>query len=270
VLYHYLQKELYEEDVWLFQGLVARLVVRLGVWISPSVYGRLPLLAPYARRDPGCRGRPKEGIPDQWGSPDERAYFRDDNSLVKGVPRTMRIKSSAPHYDRRCIGRGFVAAHVWRNIHDEDLASRNPLTFSFVPNLVWLPAHVAGLTDREGSFSQQYLQAVSHNIYRQAPVEAGHRKLVDRIWDLIPEPPNIPPQSLPKVDELNLFEADDKFFKRRATALDRVAMALLTGEPTGKVVSERYTRGIPSIPEAERKALGDFLTSYRKAVTLVE
>ena len=162
LLYHFLQHDLAADDVWLFHALVARLVVRLGVWMPVDVYARLPILVPYARRDPSCRGSVRHGMPDAWGSPDENGYFRDDNSLVKGVPRSMMVSSTLEQYSDRHVTSGFVACHVWREIAGDQLASRNPLTYSFVPNLVWLPAQVAGLTDREGSFAQQFLQALSH------------------------------------------------------------------------------------------------------------
>ncbi len=42
VLYHYLQKTLQEEDIWLFQMLVAKLIVALGVWFPPHVYASFP------------------------------------------------------------------------------------------------------------------------------------------------------------------------------------------------------------------------------------
>ena len=48
LLYHYLQKDLFETDIWLFQMLTTRLVVSLGVWIHPSVYMRIPIAIPYA------------------------------------------------------------------------------------------------------------------------------------------------------------------------------------------------------------------------------
>jgi hypothetical protein len=74
LLYHFLQRELWEEDVWLFQSLASRLILRLGIWISQEAYSRIPWLVPYARRDPLSRGSKKLGIADQWGSPDEEGY----------------------------------------------------------------------------------------------------------------------------------------------------------------------------------------------------
>src|SRR5687768_15570102 len=94
-LYHFLQKELLEQDVWLFQAVASRLAIGLGVWISPETYARFPLLKPFARRDPYARGNARLAIPDQWGSPDETGRFRDDNSLIKRLPYTLPIEAGA-------------------------------------------------------------------------------------------------------------------------------------------------------------------------------
>jgi hypothetical protein len=270
LLYHFLQHELASDDVWLFQALVARLVVRLGVWLPLDVYARAPLLVPYARRDPACRGDARRGIPDAWGAPDERGYFRDDNSLVKGIPRSMTIASTLRRYARRRLGTGFVACHIWRELPTGELASRNPLTYSFAPNLVWLPAQVAGLTDREGSFAQQYLQAVSQHIYRNAPIDSAQKELVEAAWALLVRPLGIPDAALPTPAELNFFIAEQPFFTRRARVTQSVALAMRSGKPAGKIVSQRYTDGIPLVPRRPRMELAAQLERYAAAVEHVD
>jgi hypothetical protein len=270
LLYHFLQHDLASDDVWLFQALVARLVVRLGIWLPIDVYARMPVLVPYARRDPTCRGNKRLGVPDSWGTPDESGYFRDDNSLVKGVPRPMAITSTLRRYVQRSLGAGFVACHVWRVTQDEQLASRNPLTYSFVPNLVWLPAQVADLTDREGSFAQQYLQAVSRHIYAHTPVNDPHTELVDSAWGLLPDSVGIPDTALPAADKLNYFVADESFFRRRGRIINSVAEALESGTPTAKVVSRRYTEGIPHVPLGARSNLARNLRRYAAGISLPE
>ena len=130
LLYHYLQKELYERDIWLFQMLRVQLVVSLGIWLDPRVYRELPLLVPYAVRDPHSRGNKALGLPDAWGSPNEHGYFRDDNSLVKGVPRALHVASPHSLYDGRRVGSGFVAAHVWQRFANGDRVARRRLAYS--------------------------------------------------------------------------------------------------------------------------------------------
>ena len=198
VLYHYLQKDLLHSDIWLFQMLAARLVVALGVWLAPAAYARLPILRPYAVRDPDARGNKARQLPDQWGSPTAAGLFRDDNSLIKRIPYSLPIRSLRnAHYAGRHIERGFVAAHVWRVIEGDVLASRDPLTYSFIPNLVWLPTQVAKLTDREGSFAQAYLQAISRKIYEPFPLSSPLRTLVEPIWARLPAPQGNPRRGSP-------------------------------------------------------------------------
>ncbi|MDO8944078.1 MAG: hypothetical protein Q7U75_12895 [Desulfobacterales bacterium] len=266
VLYHYLQKDLIQSDVFFFQMLIARLVVGLGIWLSPSLYGELPILVPYAVRDPHSRGNRKQNLPDAWGSPNERGYFRDDNSLVKKVPGSLRIRSRLTDvYAGRTIGNGFVASHVWRQLEGEPLrlASRDPLTYSFVPNLVWLPNSVAALTDREGSFAQAYIQALSYKIFRDQEVRPEFRAVVEDAWSRLPVPAGIPEQGLPAPHELNFFEETSQFVERRRRMIADVAAAardVSAGSPLGrKVISERFTSGLPLVERAAARELADML-----------
>lgn len=259
VLYHYLQKDLLRSDIWLFQMLTARLIVGLGIWLPPSLYAQLPVMLPYAVRDPLSRGDPRRGVPDQWGSPNKEGYFRDDNSLIKNIPKSLTIAAEGSSLYRGArIGKGFVAAHVWReSTQDSVLASRHPLTYSFVPNIVWLPAQVAKLTDREGSFVQGYLQALSRKIYGSYQVEPAFQQMVEEIWERLPIPGGIPEQGLPDVGDLNFFDVSDSFISRRRSSIRVVRDAidaLLEGRaPEGKVISSRYTNALPEVaPDALR------------------
>jgi hypothetical protein len=206
LLYHFLQKDLRQQDVWLFQMLTTRLITSLGIWLHPDVYERLPVLVPYAVRDPTSRGDKARGIPDSWGEPNGAGYFRDDNSLIKGLPRSLVIEGpkGGPYAGGR-IGSGFVAAHVFRDLESGEPSTREPLTYSFVPNLVWLPGEIAALTDRQGSFAQTYVQALAHKLYRHHPVVPSLQSLAEDAWRLLPEPVGVPEQGLPDLSELHYF-----------------------------------------------------------------
>jgi hypothetical protein len=273
LLYHFLQKELQRSDYWLFQMVVARLVASLGIWLSPDTYRALPILLPFAVRDSDARGNRRLGVPDQWGSPNSEGYFRDDNSLIKGLPRSLRIDSPSALYNGRSMGNGFVASHVWRelipNSHGAGLASRHPLTYSFVPNLVWLPSQVAKLTDREGSFAQQYLQAISVSLYRHISIDGPLRRCVDDAWDLLPEP-LIPGLGVPTLERLSFFHHDEGFVDRRRRTISTVLAALdmaARGDPTqSKVVSSRYSEGLSSLPPGGGWRLATYLRNYIAAI----
>jgi hypothetical protein len=265
LFYNYLQKDLLESDVWLFQMLTARLVVALGVWLHPDIYQRLPIGIPYAVRDPLCRPNKAQGREDAWGSPDATGYFRDDNSMVKNFPRSLRIESGNPLFKGRQIGDGFVAAHLWRRLGKSDVtfASRNPLTYSFVPNIVWLPSEVAALTDREASFVQSFTQAVSMKIFRDLPVSKSAKPIVEQAWKLLPVRDDIPPQGLPSIDSLNYFVPTEKWLNGKISKIRRVADALdavVKGAPaTGFRISKRYDEGLPNVAPDAAAALRDHL-----------
>jgi hypothetical protein len=261
IVYHYLEKDLRDRDIWLFQMRAARLFTALGIWFSPKTYSACPILLPFAVRDPSCRKR-KPGDVEAWGMPNAAGYFRDDNSLIKGLPRSLRIKSPGnPLYDGRSVGDGFVAAHVWREIDDSTakLSSRDPVTNSFVPNLVSLPNQVAKLTDREGSFAQTYLQALSAKIYRHTPVLAPLKSLAESAWAKLPIPSGVPENGLPDVAELAFFEDREEFVCRRRDAVAAVVVALRAvrdGSPLSKtVISKRYAEGLPSVKPTELETL---------------
>lgn len=271
VLYHYLQKDLLRNDIWLFQMLTARLVASLGIWMHPTLYARYPLLRPFAVRDPLSRGDRGRGIPDQWGSPDKNGLFRDDNSLIKGMPHSLKIEAPKnPQYDGRRVEKGFVASHIWRELSSGTLASRNRLTFSFVPNLVWLPAEVSKLTDREGSFAQAYLQALSIHIYREVTVSPSLSGLVDEVWRLLPEPPEIPQEGLPSPSDLAFFMPSERFYKRNLRDLHHVVAALRaarSGRPQStRVIARRYGEGLSSVSGRSLRKLCVDLQSYADAV----
>lgn len=268
VLYHYLQKSLQEEDIWLFQMLVAKLVVGLGIWFPPSSYATLPIALPHVVRDPDCRGR---GDADQWSSPNSEGYVRDDNSLVKALGKSLTVGTSAfDEYRNRKLGNGFVSAHAWRTTTDGAHASRNALTNSFWPNLVWLPANVAKLTDREGSFAQTFVQAISCKIYGGVAVHPQLQPFVEEAWSLLPAVLEFPDQALPDVDDLNFFDVPSSFLAKRLETIRSVSEGLRRVEeelPVGeKVVSSRYTKGLADLnPEAAGR-LREHLDRYAAGV----
>jgi hypothetical protein len=206
--------------------------------------------------------------------PSAAGYFRDDNSLIKNLPRTLPIQAPGnPLYDGHTLGDGFVAAHVWREISDNiaKLSSRDPITNSFIPNLVWLPKQVSKLTDREGSFAQTYLQALSVKIYRYIPVIAGLKVVAESAWDKLPVPSGVPANGLPDVSDLAFFEDREEFVSRRRDAVSAVVAALRAirdgKQPKGKIISTRYTEGLPSVDPKEIQALLSVLAPFVESVS---
>jgi hypothetical protein len=143
-------------------------------------------------------------------------------------------------------------------------ASQHPLTNSFIPNLVWLPAQVAKLSDREGSFVQTYLQAISKKVYRSARVSIHQQSVVAEAWGLLPDSVGIPPQGLPRIDDLNFFAYSDDFIMSRLKSIQKV-QALIAHTIRGQTrprVSKRYDEGLRLMPPEQLEPLNQFLLGY--------
>jgi hypothetical protein len=264
LLYRFFQ-DLLVQDPDLAARMPQLLLMAMGVWLPLDAYERWPLLLPWVVRDPKCRGNRAKGVPDQWSSPDPRGFLRDDNSLVKGLPRSLTVRGPrGSHMAGARLGSEFVASHVWRLVKHDQLASRIALLNSFVPNLVWLPGQIAKLTDREGGIVQKTLQAMALAIYRRAPVQEGLRPLVEDAWAYIPESTvELVPFG---VDSLNWFVPTERFYMTRATRLESVVSALDAIEagralPT-RVVTTRYAAGLPLVDAAARASLKRFLLQF--------
>jgi len=254
LLYRFFQDVLTREPE-LF-ALVPHLMVRtMGVWLPVDVYRELPILLPWVVRDPTCRGRKSKSgevlKEDEWSAPArDTGLLRDDNSLVKALPRSLVIHApKSPNLNGAHLGTEFVASHIWRVVTGTTLASRLPLLNSFVPNLVWLPSQVSKLSDREGSVVQEALKSTSWAIYRHAPVADGLQLVADEAWALLPTP--APATESLVIGELNWFVATLGFLETRRRRIDEVLRALddlSNGLPlTKKVVTTRYTEGLPRL-----------------------
>ncbi len=196
--------------------------------------------------------------------------------MIKNLPSSLTIQSPRKEiYDGARIGKGFTAAHIWRLTNESGEASgfttRNALTYSFVPNLVWLPRQVGKLSDREGSFSQLFLQATAMKLYRDLPVADELKPLVDEAWALLPRPEGLPGQGLPNKEDLSFFTVSERFLETRRGALETVIEALEAvgsgASLTGKVVSSRYGAGLPEVNAGKVQSLHRQLDRYLRAVS---
>lgn len=170
--------------------------------------------------------------------------------MIKNIPRSLRVVGDRRSlFARGQLASGFVAAHVWREVRLEQLASRDPRLNSFIPNLVWLPRQIAKLSDHEGGVIQSALKQLSLDIYRDVSVAPGLKRRVDEIWDLLP-PPRRP--RVTGTHELNFFQPTDRFIRTRrgaisqATALLEAALRGAARLPKGRLPS-RYVAGLPGI-----------------------
>jgi hypothetical protein len=215
ILYHYIQKTLLpDEELKVFtKQLIERLIIDLSIWFPPEVYEQIPILLPYVVRDAKCR-RKKEGADkDEWGTADEKGFLRDDNSLIKGIIKSFRVKGKrVKDYSGKKLANGFVASHIWRELENQEnlLASKFEKTNTFIPNLVWLPEQVSKLTDREGKDAQRLLQAISYKLYYKD--DASEFKKA--IWKELKEPEIEILQSF-DINKLNYFDIDLTWIKKK-------------------------------------------------------
>lgn len=250
-------------------------VTTTAVWMPPDLYARMPTLAPWVVRDNSSRPRTKNGrrTKDYWGSPDERGYARDDNSLVKSIPRSSVVSGPAESkLNGARLGSGWVASHIWQTVNGSVRANRDPRLNSFIPNLVWLPSQIAKLSDREGEPVQEALKRASWGLFRNRGVHPSLREWVDDAWTMIPEPQGWKP--LP-VEHVHVFANGVGILDSRLRALRQVVGLLelvATGQrlrTKGNRIPTRYQQGIHKVDDRAIKRLHRELKSYMEAIESV-
>ena len=158
---------------------VVELAMRYAVWIPTETFEKTPWLAPYALRKGRIRidARAPGDKRDLWGFPDENGYFTDDNSLIKGVFQRRGVRPIGSAYGTSRFRRGLVCCHVWAG------TTTNPLLFSFIPNLVWLPSSLAPFSDGhlagEPHQVHKTLKAVSFTRYFQHKTEVAQARVAE-------------------------------------------------------------------------------------------
>lgn len=244
-------------------------LMRSGVWLPRSVYWRWPVMLPWAVRDLASRPTGHAQGLDEWGAPNERGFFRDDNSMVKGVVRGLPIHGPIGSvYEGRALGTGFIAAHIWRLTKQGTVyTTRDPDLYSFVPNIVWLPKELAKRSDREGGVVQQTLQSLAEELYRGAPVATQHAARVHACWQRLTG--DAPPEFKVTSVEANWFVELERFSKARSRSVDAVMTGIdevfRYGAPRGKVISSRYTAGLSAVERGSLEVLRQRLSEISAA-----
>ena len=259
-IYHYLQKIVIPRDDAFSRELVLRLVLDLSIWLPLDLYCAVPVLLPYCVRDSSIRKK-------EWGSANPQGYLRDNNSILKLLVSSYAIRSPRfPAYDRASRGRGFIASHAWRWARldgKRHVATTLPQTYSFVPNLAWLPAQIAKLTDHEGAHAQQVLQAVARAYYY--PARLAHPPLLSSIWEALP-----PPEMQIEIDPaaLNTYVVSPRAIKiRRANLLreiESVEQTALAGAQVGRSPRAfRYLGSLACVAADQTAGMLEWLAVYR-------
>lgn len=240
-----LWKELRLRDVRAIEELTVEdaldLVKRYAVWIPIDVYRKSPWIAPYARRCTRIREDERVGGEerDMWGFPDKRGYFTDDNSLIKQIHKGKRVLPAGGPYGEMKLSSGMICCHVWAG------TTKNPLLFSFVPNLVWLPKSLAPLSDNHESDAphpaHEYLKGISVSRFSTELVEVGTPR-VARAWSELGYEQVVPIPEL--VNELSDANKLVKLSTGRVLRLIKFLEAALYGSKPPTRFSKRYHAGI--------------------------
>lgn len=257
LLYRLFQKLLASEDHKVRSTIAGEMIQGMTIWLPTELYQKCPVILPWVVRNPKCRPHKLQGkqYPDRWGAPDEHGYQMDDNTLVKGIPKSLPIAGpeDSPLVGKK-MGNDFVASHIWREIDGLDvLASRHPELNSFVPNLVWLPSQISKLSDREGQMIQDLLKLASWKIYRNVKVHEHYSEAVEAIWKYLEK-------DVENISEKCMFDAktahyflptDEKFILRRIETA-RKALEFISSCETGtpappKSITSRYAEGLPKV-----------------------
>lgn len=256
-LLYKLFKGLLSQDQEVAIGVVREMIAKTAVWFPIEVYQRIPILLPWVVRDSSCRPKKtKTGkTPEEWGAPNSKGFLRDDNSMIKGIPKNLKITGPADSPIRgHFVDKGFVASHVWREVNLEVLASKDSRLNSFVPNLVWLPAQISKLSDIEGGLVQSALKAVSWNLYRDAVIEEPLNDAINGTWDLLPKPTMLNEFQIPP-GQLNYFAASDGFYESRRKSFTNYIQfiydCLYDSETNSKNITGRYLEGLPAVNKTE-------------------
>lgn len=275
-LYEYLQHDLRTSDPVLFRCIVRDMIIKLGIWLPRSMYQSLPILLPHVVRDASCRANKRLKRDEQWGSANSQGFLRDDNSLIKGLVRSLDIKSpNYRPYNNRRRGGGFWAAHVWDRTVDDQSATEDARTNSFVPNLVWLPASVAQLTDTSKSYAQWLVQALAQRLYRDVQLHVGLSPFVSDAWNQLLNENCFVSEQLPDPKELNFFELSPRFLDTRLRRIEASLSWLTwvgngkspTSRPSipGRILPSRYGDSLKDLDPARAVHLSGHLERYLKA-----
>ncbi len=137
-----------------------------------------------------------------------------------------------------------------------------------MPNMVWMPSALSALSDMHESHVQLLLQRSSVALFRNVEVANPVRYYAEYAWHRLPTP-RYEGRSL-STNELAVFDADHAFVRRRVnylTAFVHGAEAVLeSGQLRRKLISTRYTAGLPLLDPAAIADFRDAMLQYRDAV----
>jgi len=265
-LHNYIEKDLSKISGRMSdEEMLKNCILNTSIWFPHDFYKRLPIMLPYVVRDNSCR-KSANGVKEEWGTANEEGFFRDDNSLIKGIPKRLVVKSPQLDGDFK-MGNGFGAHHIWRTAEIcGDLCSGHMAQFnSFVPNLVWLPALLHKHADRKGSFAKYFLQAISYKLYRNIRMP----KMISAMWKDLPLQRDFRDMEI-EVAKINFFSTTDYWILNHAYSLnsemDIITSATKRSIKESKIKCSRYLPSLVNLPAERREGLNNWLIEYKSII----
>jgi len=251
---------------------IVELVIRFAIWPATESYVNAPWSARYAVRRQ--RHRTDERAPgekrDLWGMPDELGYFADDNSLLKSAYKNLHITGPKNPYKTLKLSTGLVCCHIW------SATTSDPLLFSFLPNLVWLPKSLSRFTDvyKEKDIHRVHyvIQELSHRRYREVKTKVGNADC-ERAWNKLVRPAIDLSENI-HLTEMKSEPSHSSRVKARHLRLNAVLDAAISETPGGhKRFSKRYHLGVggqidKTIPPLDELVSKDHLLELKRIISL--
>jgi hypothetical protein len=266
----YLQDDLRNVDFPFFLQASVRFVLDLGIWIHPDAYQKLPIYEPLAYRDQ----KSQKPIDLRGQANPISALMIDDNSMVKNYA-TGKVVSShkISYYQGKTMGNGFWACHIWDRLADGSLSNVDNSLFTFVPNLVWLPAEFSRLTDHV-PLIKDVMKQLSLNLYKDVKFSNSDLEIiVDNSWNKLLERNHneiIPKNALPHIDEYNLMQINDATIAKKIRKNKKYAEGLIE-HGRGNLVPvdcqlHKYGRTIDLTNSTSALEVGTWLEGYLNAL----
>jgi hypothetical protein len=251
---------------------IIELVVQFAIWPEIGSYLNAPWLARYAVRRQ--RHRTDERAPgdkrDLWGMPDEMGYFADDNSLLKSTYKNLLITGPNNPYKTSKLSTGLVCCHIW------PATTSDPLLFSFLPNLVWLPKSLSGFTDvykgRDIHSVHYVIQELSYRRFRELTTRVGIEDC-NLAWNKLVRPSTDLPENI-DFTEMKSEPSLSVRVRNRHLRLNAVLEAAILEIPGGqRRFSKRYHLGVgahidKSIPPLNELVSKAHLLNLKRIISL--
>lgn len=273
IVYHIIQKKIIQAvDVdnppAEVKFMIEQLLLWGGVWFRPEVFEQVPVLRPYVIRDSSCRNKdPKK---DAWAQANSKGLMRDDNTSIKGLlPKSLPVISNWKEMSGKTFGNHWVASHVWMSMATKDgHACEWERTNSFIPNLVWLPSQLSKLTDRDGSYAQQFLKHISYLLYSKVKIS---NPILSGIWSELKDPGILPVTKF-SLDDLNFFDSDAGWIADKKTKLKQELQSILDildnpAVEVKAVYNDKYTSTLRDVSKTmavpDKENLKDWIKANR-------